>query len=198
MIQDQTSRPSNIWARVFESTPALERWIVLFRMGASPVLALLVVISRGRLPYWEAALAAFAITFVVNLMLFIFLRRRHYLTVAAIGTLLDTVLLLVISNMAIRASARMVSTSELWLIYPVVIMAAAYRFRPLFSILYALLLSAWYGVHIAVFFSPGSRPYTELPVRVGFFLLIGVLATLMSYALRKEAASASTSKPEAP
>jgi hypothetical protein len=173
---------------VFETTPLREGWVVLFRMVACPVLMLLVAIDRARLPGWEMVLVALAADLAVNLVLHPMLGRGLYLAVAALGTSVDTALLLALSNVVIRGSAARAATSEMWLVYPLLIIMAAYRFRPVFSLLYTLLLTAWYSAHIAVFFPPGARSLTELPLRAGFFLLIGVLATLMAYALRRERA----------
>lgn len=177
---------SRVFGLVFQSSPRLERGLVIFRLVASPVLGLMAFLTRDRLPYWEFAFAGFAAVLAVNVLLLWLLKRNRYMTVAVAGTSVDTALLLALSSLIIRASASAASTSEFWLIYPLVIIASAYRFRQTFCILYTLLLSLWYGTHIALFFSPTSRPHVELPVRIGFFLLIGALAAIMSQALRHE------------
>ncbi len=103
-------------------------------------------------------IAAAGVLVLTNLALLPPLRRKQYLAVAVAGTVVDTTLLAVVSNLAIRASAEEVSTSEVWLIYPLLLVGGAYRFRPAFSFVYIA-------------------------------LLIGVLATIMSHALRRERTS---------
>lgn len=177
---------SRLARAVFATAPGIERRIVSFRLGASLLLSVLAFVTRGRLPYWELVIGAFGAEFLANLPLLLLLRRNRTMIVAALGTGLDTILLLAFSNLVIAASAQQSKTSEFWLIYPLLIMMAAYRFRPLSSFLYALLLTLWYAAHIAVLFPPTSRPHVELPIRVGFFLLISALATGMAHALRRE------------
>jgi len=160
--------------------------MVLFRLGVGPVLVALAVVSRGQLPYWEAVIAAAGVLVVTNLALLPLLHRKQYLAVGAAGTVVDTVLLAAVSNLAIRASAEEVSTSEMWLIFPLLLVGGAYRFRPAFSLVYIALLSGWYAAHITLLFPPGARALRELPIRVAFFVEIGVLATIMSHALRRE------------
>ena len=171
---------------VFNTSPALERGMVLFRLGVGPVLVVLAVISRGQLPYWEAVIAAAGVLVLANLALLPLLRRKQYLAVAVAGTVVDTTLLAVVSNLAIRASADEVSTSEMWLIFPLLLVSGAYRFRPAFSFVYIALLSGWYAAHITCLFPSGARALRELPIRIAFFVLMGVLATIMSHALRRE------------
>ena len=77
----------------------------------------------------------------------------------------------------------------MWLIYPLLLVGGAYRFRPAFSFVYIALLTGWYAAHITFLFPPGARALRELPIRVAFFVLIGVLPTIMSHALRRERTS---------
>lgn len=186
MSPSNNTKGSMILGRIFEATPSSERRIVLFHIGAAPALALIVLLSRARLPYWEFALGAFAAIFVVNLLLLMWSQRLGHLVVAALGSSLDTALLLAVSSVAIRASAFEASASELWLIFPLVIVGGAYRFRLWVSVLHAVILSGWYSAHVILAFPIASRSFTELPVRVGFFMLMGVLCSVMAYALRKE------------
>ena len=61
---------------------------------------------------------------------------------ALFGSVADTLLLLLVSNLAIRASADINSTSEMWLIFPLVILAFVYRAKPVVGIAYSVLLTA--------------------------------------------------------
>ena len=131
-------------------------------------------------------IAAAGVLVFTNLALLPLLRRKQYLAVAVAGTVVETTLLAVVSNLAIRASAEEVSTSEMWLIYPLLLVGGAYRFRPAFSFVYIALLTGWYAAHITSLFPPGARALRELPIRVAFFVLIGVLRAIMSHALRRQ------------
>ncbi len=182
--------PTVDWRRpaeaVLNASAALEWGMVLFRLGVGPVLVVLAVIGRDVLPYWEAVIAAAGVLVIVNLAMLPLLRRKQYLAVAAMGTVVDTALVAAVSSLAIRASAEEVSTSEMWLIFPLLLVSGAYRFRPVFSLVYVALLSGWYAAHITILFPPGARALRELPIRVAFFVLIGVLSTIMSHGLRRE------------
>jgi hypothetical protein len=171
--------------RLFDTSFALERGIVLFRIGASPVLASAMVFSRDRLPHWELMAGSIGILLLCNLFFLTRLGTWDYRLVALLGTIVDTVLLLVASNIAIRGSATIDVTSDLWLIYPLVIIGGAYRFRPTASVGFTLLLSVWYGAHILTLFPSESRTYDEFPVRISFFVLMGILATVMNAGLRR-------------
>ena len=171
--------------RLFDTSLPLERGVIWFRIAASPVLASAMVFSRERLPHWEWMVGAIAILLLANLVLLTRLNQWDFRLTALVGTAVDTVLLLVASNVAIRASAELDVTSDLWLIYPLVIVAGAYRFRPAASLGFTVLLTVWYGAHILTLFSSESRVYDEFPVRVSFFILMGVLATVMNAGLRR-------------
>jgi len=105
---------------------------------------------------------------------------------ALFGSVADTLLLLLVSNLAIRASADINSTSEMWLIFPLVILAFVYRAKPVVGIAYSVLLTAWYASHILAFFETGDRAIVELPIRATFFILVGSLAAVFGGSLRKQ------------
>lgn len=104
---------------------------------------------------------------------------------ALFGSVADTLLLLLVSNLAIRASADINSTSEMWLIFPLVILAFIHRAKPVAGIAYSVLLTAWYASHILAFVETGDRAIVELPIRATFFILMGSLAAVFGGSLRK-------------
>jgi hypothetical protein len=143
--------------------------------------------SRDRLPYWEYAIGAVAIMFVLNIWLH-HANKNHQISPnrsALIGSSVDTLLLMLVSSLAIRASAEISSTSEMWLVFPLVILAFVYRARPVTGIAYSVLLTAWYSAHILAFFDPADRAITELPIRATFFVLMGGLAAVLGNSLRQ-------------
>ena len=175
-------------ARLFATSTQIERGEVGFRLIASLPLALLMFSSRERLPYWEFAVVAVAAMFLANLWL-TYANRRKRITPnvsAFIGSFVDTALLLLVSHLAIRASAQINSTSEMWLVFPLVILAFVYRARTLPGITYAVLLTGWYSVHVLLFFDVDSRAVTELPIRSTFFVLMGGLAAVLGNSLRQQ------------
>jgi len=60
---------------------------------------------------------------------------------ALFGSVADTLLLLLVSNLAIRASADINSTSEMWLIFPLVILTFVCRAKPVAGIAYSVLIT---------------------------------------------------------
>ncbi len=144
--------------------------------------------SRERLPYWEIAIAAVGVMFLVN----IWLRsanssqRISAERSALYGSFADTLLVLVVSFLAIRASASLSTTSEMWLIFPLVILAFVYRSKPAIGITYAVLLTGWYAANVLTFFDPADRAAIELPIRATFFILMGSLAAILGNSLRRQ------------
>ena len=176
--------------KLFATSVHIENGVILFRLIAAIPLALVMFASRERLPYWEIAIAAIVVMLITN----IWLRSSNKSNripaqrTALLGSAIDTALVLVVSFLAIRASADLNSTSEMWLIFPLVILTFVYRSKPLVGIVYAVLLTAWYSVNIIAFFDPTDRAMTELPIRATFFLLMGVLAALLGNNLRQQSA----------
>lgn len=159
-----------------------------FRLMAALPLAFLMFASRDRLPYWEFAVFAIAAMFVVNLWLRFAKNsdQRPAARIALIGSVLDTALLLAVSFLAIRASADLNTTSEMWLIFPLVILTFVYRSKPIVGVGYSVLLTAWYAANIIAFFDPADRAVTELPIRATFFVLMGGLAAILGNSLRQQ------------
>lgn len=176
---------------LFATSIQIERGAALFRLFAALPIALLMFASRERLPYWEVAILAIGIMFLVNVWIRISTGPSGISPErsALIGSLADTFLLLLVSFLAIRASGNLSTTSEMWLIFPLVILAFVYRSKMLVGIAYAVLLTTWYSVNILVFFDPEATAYTELPIRATFFVLMGVLAAKLGNSLRQQNAS---------
>jgi ABC-type enterobactin transport system permease subunit len=173
--------------RFFATSTQLERGAVTFRLIAAVPLALVMFSSRERLPYWEYAIGAIGIMFAVNVWLNLANKNQRISPnrSALIGSAVDTLLLLLVSNLAIRASADINSTSEMWLVFPLVILTFVYRAKPITGIVYSVLLTAWYSAHILAFFDPADRAVTELPIRATFFVLMGGLAAILGNSLRQ-------------
>lgn len=185
--QQRISYIDRFGARLFATSTQLERGAVTFRLIAALPLALLMYASRDRLPYWEYAIGAVVIMFAVNLWLRHSNKQRRIAPnrSALIGSGVDTLLLLLVSNLAIRASAEISSTSEMWLVFPLVILAFVYRAKPITGIAYSVLLTAWYAAHILIFFGSADHAMTELPIRATFFVLMGGLASILGNSLRQ-------------
>jgi hypothetical protein len=185
--QQRISYIDRIGARLFATSIQLERGAITFRLIAALPLALLMYSSRDRLSYWEYAIGAIAIMFAVNLWLRHSNKHRRIAPnrSALIGSGIDTLLLLLVSNLAIRASAVISSISEMWLVFPLVILAFVYRAKPITGIAYSVLLTAWHSVHILMFFGSADHAMTELPIRATFFVLMGDLASILGNSLRQ-------------
>lgn len=173
---------------LFATSRTVEHTAIRFRIIASLPLALLMYSSRERLPYWEFTVGAVIAMLAANLWLN-YANRTNRISPnrsALIGSAVDTGLLLLASNLAIRASAEISSTSEMWLVFPLVILAFVYCARPFAGIAYSVLLTAWYAAHILAFFDPADRAAIELPIRATFFLLMGGLAAVLGNSLRQQ------------
>jgi hypothetical protein len=190
-LSEHTESPSSferLGAKLFATSRQLERGAISFRLMAAFPMMLVMFASRDRLPYWEYAIGAVALVFASNIWLY-FANKNGRITPnlsAMVGSTIDTLLLLLVSSLAIRASAEISSTSEMWLVFPLVILAFVYRAKPITGIAYAVLLTAWYSIHILAFFDQADRAVTELPIRATFFVLMGVLAAILGNSLRQQ------------
>jgi hypothetical protein len=175
-------------SKLFATSRHLERGAILFRLVAALPLALVMFSSRDRLPYWEYAVGAIAIMFAVNIWLRHANKNGHLTPQrsALVGSAVDTLLLLLVSNLAIRASAQISSTSEMWLVFPLVILAFVYRTKPIAGIVYSIVITGWYSAHILAFFDASDRALTELPIRATFFILMSGLAAVLGNSLRQQ------------
>ncbi|MBN4064483.1 hypothetical protein JYU04_01960 [Dehalococcoides mccartyi] len=184
----QSSAIDRLAGRLFATSVQIERGAILFRLIAALPLAYVMFASRERLPYWEVAIEAVVVMFAVNVWLR-FENNSNRLPPersALIGSLVDTIMLLVVSFLAIRASADLSTTSEMWLIFPLVIMAFVYRSKMAIGIAYAALLTIWYSANILIFFDSTDDAVTELPIRATFFMLMGILAAILGRSLRQQ------------
>jgi hypothetical protein len=174
--------------KLFATSRHLERGAIMFRLVAALPLALVMFSSRDRLPYWEYAVGAIAIMFVVNIWLRHANKHNHLSPKrsALIASSVDTLLLLLVSNLAIRASGEIHSTSEMWLVFPLVILGFVYRAKLSTGIAYAVLLTIWYSAHIIAYFDATDHALTELPIRATFFVLMGGLAAVLGNSLRQQ------------
>ncbi len=187
-LTERQSPIDRLAKRLFATSIQIERGAIMFRLIAALPLALLMFASRDRLPYWEVAAVAIGTMFVVNILL----RSANNADrisperSALFGSAVDTILLLIVSFLAIRASASLSTTSEMWLIFPLVILTFVYRSKPIVGIAYAVFLTAWYSANIIAFFYPADRAVTELPIRATFFVLMGGLAAILGNSLRQQ------------
>jgi hypothetical protein len=187
----QEVRPSAIdrlAGKLFATSAQIERGAIMFRLVAALPLMLLMFSSRDRLPYWEVAIGAIAAMAAVNVWLALANRTNRFSPErsALIGSVVDTGLLLLVSFLAIRASANLSTTSEMWLIFPLVILTFVYRSKPMVGIGYSVFLTVWYSANIITFFDPADRAVTELPIRATFFVLMGGLAAVLGNSLRQQ------------
>jgi hypothetical protein len=100
---------------LFATSYRVERSTIRFRLFAALPLALVVFASKDRLPYWELAIGAIALVFAANVWLS-YANRAGLISPtrsALFGSSVDTLLLLLVSHLAIRASASISSTSEM-------------------------------------------------------------------------------------
>lgn len=184
----QKSVIDRIADNLFVTSHQIEGGVIVFRLIAALPLAMLMNSSRERLPYWEFAIAAIAVMFITNIWLRAANKSNHIDSrrAALLGSSIDTALLLIVSFLAIRASADINSTSEMWLIFPLVILTFVYRSKPRVGITYTVLLTAWYSANIFAFFDPADRAVTELPIRATFFVLMGGLSAILGNSLRQQ------------
>jgi HD-GYP domain-containing protein (c-di-GMP phosphodiesterase class II) len=78
------------------------------------------------------------------------------------------------------------STSSIWLVFMIYIVIGGFTLAPLGSLAYTALWTAWFALATRLYFEPGTLYYDELPVRLVFLALFGVISLAMANELQKK------------
>jgi hypothetical protein len=168
------------------SDQATQRQDVLRRALIAVVIIAILPIQQLRIPGWEAVLIACCVALLYDIPLgyLVFVKQR-YLLVQLVGLVLDSIILMGASLFVFREMAAAGSSSDLWLVFVVYIMTGGFTMAPIGSLFYTGLWIGWFALATLLYFPPGSHYMEELPLRMVFLAMIGVVSLGMARELEK-------------
>jgi len=179
---------SRLWKRVesFLSSGDLEyeRNFLMVRPAIAVGVMVAVIVPRN-LPGRDGVLlaCAFAILYNVLLAYFVLARRVYLLRVTSL--LLDQGTVIGASLYVFYRMGQAGYESDLWLLYITLIVSATLYYGPIGSLFFTAL---WTGLFVGVslgFYSSDSYFREQLPVRLVFFLMSGLVSISLAAELRK-------------
>ncbi|MCH8948800.1 MAG: HD domain-containing protein [Chloroflexi bacterium] len=165
---------------------SVQRQDIIRRAVIAGALIAVLPIEAVRFPGWEGvAVACVAVLlYDVALAYFVFVKQRFFLE-RVLGSFLDAVVLMSASFYVFYEMGAVGSTSSIWLVFVVYIIIGGFTFAPVGSLAYTALWTGWFALGTLMFFSQGSLYYDDLPMRLVFLALIGVISLGMASELQK-------------
>ena len=163
-----------------------QRQDIIRRAVIAGALIAVLPIETVRLPGWEGVVVGCgaALLYDVPLSYLVFVKRRFFLS-RVLGMLLDAAVLMGASFYVFQEMGAIGSTSSIWLVFVVYIIIGGFTLAPVGSLAYTALWTGWFALGTRLFFPEGSLYYNELPIRLVFLALIGVVSLGMASELQK-------------
>ena len=153
---------------------------------ASTIIAIL-PIQQMQIPGWPAVMGACVVALCYDVVLawLVFVKNRYF--IANLGGLtLDAFVLMGASFYVFREMGAAGATSSIWLVFLIYIVIGGFTLAPLGSLAYTAIWTSWFALATLMYFSPGSLYYDELPIRLIFMALIGLVSLGMASELQKK------------
>ena len=156
---------------------------------AGAILATL-PIQQMQIPGWPAIMAgcAVAVLYDVPLAWLVFVKKRYFVA-NVLGLCLDAAVLMVASFYVFREMGAAESTSAIWLVFMIYIVIGGFTLAPLGSLTYTAIWTSWFALATLLYFPAGSLYYDQLPIRLIFLALMGVISLAMANELQKKRAT---------
>ncbi len=163
-----------------------QRQDVVRRAIIAAALIAVLPIETVRLPGWEGVVVgcSAALLYDVPLAYLVFGKQRFFLA-RVLGLLLDAAVLMGASFYVFQEMGAVGSTSSIWLVFVVYIIVGGFTLGPVGSLVYTAVWVGWFALSTLVFFPQGTLYYNELPMRLVFLALIGVISLGMASELQK-------------
>lgn len=167
----------------------IQRMDVIRRAIVAGAIIVILPIQQLHVPGWPAIMGACVVALLYNIPLawLVFARQRYFL-VNVTGLLLDVLLLMGASLYVFREMGAAGSTSSIWLVFMIYIVIGGFTLAPFGSLFYTALWSSWFALATLLYYPAGTLYYEELPARLVFLTLIGVVSLAMAYELQKKRA----------
>jgi hypothetical protein len=162
---------------------------VIQRAATATVIIAILPIQQMRVPGWPAVIAACAtaLAYDIPLAYLVFVKKRAFLA-RTIGFCLDSIVLMWASLVVLRQMGAGNSESDIWLVFLVYVVSGGFTLAPFGSLLYTALWIGWFALGTLLYYPAGSQYYEQLPVRMVFMALIGLIALAMANELQKRRA----------
>jgi hypothetical protein len=162
---------------------------VIRRACIAAVIIAILPIQQMQIPGWPGVMGACVVVLLYDIPLawLTFIKKRYFIT-NALGLALDAVILMGASFYVFSEMGAADSTSSIWLVFLIYIVIGGFSLAPLGSLFYTALWTFWFALATVTYYSPGSLYYDELPIRLVFMALIGVVSLAMASELQKKRA----------
>ncbi|MEX0785108.1 MAG: HD domain-containing phosphohydrolase [Dehalococcoidia bacterium] len=165
---------------------AAQRQDVVRRAVVAAAIVAILPIQQMHIPGWPGVIGAciVALLYDAPLAYLVFVKQRHFLA-RVLGTVLDSVVLMGASFFVFREMGAAGSDSSIWLVFIIYITTGGFALAPVGSLFYTALWTAWFALGTLLYFNPESLYYEELPIRLVFMALIGLVSLAMASELQK-------------
>ena len=162
---------------------------VIRRAAVAAAIIATLPIQQMQIPGWPAIMAGciMALLYDVPLAWLVFVKKRYFVA-NVLGLCLDAAVLLIASFFVFREMGAVGSTSAIWLVFMIYIVIGGFTLAPLGSLAYTAIWTSWFAFATLSYFPAGTLYYDQLPIRLIFLVLIGVISLAMANELQKKRA----------
>ena len=147
-------------------------------------------IQQMQIPGWPAVMTACIVALFYDVLLawLVFVKKRYFIA-NVLGLCLDATILMSASFFVFREMGAVGSTSAIWLVFMIYIVIGGFTLAPLGSLAYTAIWTSWFAFATLSYFPSGTLYYDQLPIRLIFLVLIGVISLAMANELQKKRAT---------
>ena len=164
-----------------------QRVDVVRRAIVAGTLIAILPIQQMQIPGWPAVMGAcvVALSYDVLLAWLVFAKKRYFMA-NVLGLSLDALILMGASFYVFREMGAAGATSSIWLIFLIYIVIGGFTLAPLGSYIYTALWTWWFALATLMYYQAGTLYYDELPIRLIFMALMGLVSLSMANELQKK------------
>ena len=173
-------------AAIGPTQDAAARQDLLRRAFVSVVIIAVLPLQQTRIPGWPGVVVGciFALAYNAPLAYLIIVKKRIFMA-RVLGLVLDALVLMGASLYVFREMGAVNSTSDIWLVFLVYIVIGGFTLAPVGSLIYTGLWVSWFAFATLLYF-PGDSQFSEqLPMRLIFFTVLGLVALASANELDK-------------
>ena len=165
---------------------AAQRQDIIRRALVAAAIIAVLPIQQMRIPGWSGVVIGClaALIYDIPLAYLVFRRERIFLA-RVLGMVLDALILMGASLFVFREMGAESSASDIWLVFVVYIVIGGFTLAPIGSLLYTALWTGWFALGTLLYFAPTSQFQEQLPIRLIFFAVVGLVALGMAQELQK-------------
>ena len=164
-----------------------QRVDVIRRAIVSGTIIAILPIQQMQIQGWPAIMGAcvVALSYDVLLAWLVFAKKRYFMA-NVLGLSLDALILMGASFYVFREMGAAGATSSIWLVFLIYIVIGGFTLAPLGSLAYTAIWTSWFALATLMYFSAGTLYYDDLPIRLIFMALIGLVSLGMANELQKK------------